>query len=996
MNPLVAAIFALLLAPPADAGSNQSLKPKKTGLTASARVRVRTLSEALLRPPAARGHAPPLALNHLLEHAPHAAKAAAGDDLSSSKAGAESNFARAAGLDEPARHEAAASAPSAENSAFTPASGLAPAPKIGSPERPYRVAVIGAGPSGFYSADALLKQKGLAVRVDVFDRQPTPFGLVRTGVAPDHQDSKGAAALYEKIASKPGFRFFGNVDFGKDVSIEDLSARYDHIVLAVGQPRDRPLGVPGEDFQNSHPASEFFGWYNGVPEHAARKFDLSGERAVVIGAGNVALDIVRILASDPSRLRGTDIPRAALAQLSQSRIKEIVLLGRGSPDQATFFPEELEELAKLPGVDLAIEKSGQAAPESEPAAGSNAKKIRIKFWRTTQEIEGKDGKAAGVRVIDARTGDQELIRAGLVIRAVGFEGKALPGVPFDGKRIPSDQGRVVDPATAKPEPGLYVAGWAKNGARGIIGQQQKDAAAVVKTMVEDLASAQRRVAEAPSDIAELLKERGVRYVDAAGWKRIDQAEREAGAPSGMVREKLLSRDELVEVAHGGLAARMKKGLSTLFNVQFFTVLNDQGLKTLFMAWAKDVLPMDAANLYIGTAFMLFTLPYILYSVHAGRLADSQDHAPLIRLLKRIELAVNAFTPLAFAVALAFHLSVASALPAFALLFAMGLHSAFMSPTKETMVPAMSGPNHLAESNAKLGFSTFSALVAGTVVGIGLNALPVPIYIAAFAFPLLSWIGLRTSLALPRLSAAGPAADPTIHALWERVRNWSPSSWAGLLREDWAEIRRLPDLLGAGLGLSFLWGVGGMIQMNMATFVKHGLHLGDGWLTTLVSLMSAGMAMGMVWAGKLSKGRVELGFIPLALAALLLAPLDVAFFGNQSISRLVAGLLIFSVSIGLAMIPLNAHFLAKAPENGRGRLVGTSNLLIFGGLIAGSLVSNVFPGLNLLLSAFGIAWSFSPFAVFYAAALLTLPVAVAASYLLRAEVLAFARRVIGKP
>jgi ferredoxin/flavodoxin---NADP+ reductase len=450
-----------------------------------------------------------------------------------------------------------------------------------SPAAPSPVAVVGSGPSGFYAAEALLKQNETPVRVDMFDRLPTPYGLVRGGVAPDHQKIKAVTSLYEKIAAHPAFRFFGNVRIGRDVSAADLEAFYPQIVYAVGNETDRRLGIPGEDLPGCCAATAFVGWYNGHPDFKDERFDLSCDSAAVIGIGNVAMDVARILARDPAELKGTDIADSALEALKASRVKTVYLLGRRGPGQAAYSPPEIKEIGSLSAADLVVRPEEAAMDEAALAAladpqarkcaeytaqkaadgeGSKARKIRLRFCVSPVEVLAQDGRAAGLRLEKNRlvpngrgglkaegAGRFEEIPAGLILKSVGYRGVPLPGVPFDEKsgRIPNADGRVTD-ATGAVLPGRYVVGWAKRGPTGLVGTNKPDAAAVVRLMLEDAAARRLpRAARGAQDVSDLLRERGVRAVTFSDWKTLDRLERESGAAAGKVRRKFTTVAEML-------------------------------------------------------------------------------------------------------------------------------------------------------------------------------------------------------------------------------------------------------------------------------------------------------------------------------------------------------------------------------------------------------------------------------------------------------------------
>ncbi len=461
----------------------------------------------------------------------------------------------------------------------------------GSPHHPLRVAIVGSGPSGFYAAEALAREKDLAVRVDMFDRLPTPYGLVRGGVAPDHQKIKQVVAVYERVASAPGFRFFGNVKLGQDLPTAELLGLYDMVVYAVGNESDRRLGVPGEDLAGSHSATEFVGWYNGHPDHRGKSFDLAVEAAAVIGIGNVAMDVTRVLAQDPGRLAATDIAAYALDALRQSRVRTIYLLGRRGPAQAAFSPAEIQEIGELESSDLVVRPEDTVVDDrskqdlEDPAAkknvgyliehakkgeGSRTRKVRLQLCASPAELIGENGRVAAIKVEkntlvpDGRgsvkaqgTGQFETLRVGLVFRSVGYRGIPIAGVPFDEKagRIPNAEGRVTDPQTGAPLTGQYVVGWAKRGPSGLIGTNRADSAATVKAMLEDLRAGKLKpgCAAAAGDVEILLRGRNARFVTFSDWKTLDRIELERGKAAGKIREKFTRVPEMLDALQGSPA-----------------------------------------------------------------------------------------------------------------------------------------------------------------------------------------------------------------------------------------------------------------------------------------------------------------------------------------------------------------------------------------------------------------------------------------------------------
>jgi ferredoxin--NADP+ reductase len=397
---------------------------------------------------------------------------------------------------------------------------------------PLKVAVIGSGPAGLYAAEALVKQAALlpapvAVRVDVLDRLPTPYGLVRYGVAPDHKSIKSVANYLRRVLESPGVTFVGGVHFGTDVTREDLLAAYDAVVYATGAMRDRRLGIPGEDLLGSHAATDFVNWYCGHPDVDPGAFTLDAESVAVIGVGNVAVDVARILARDPAELEHTDIPEPVMEALRASKVREVHVIGRRGPAQAKFTTKELRELGELASVhvsadpaelDLAegFDRSGESAALAASdrrvrgnlvamagwgSAGSPAdgeRRLRLRFWLRPAEIQESGSRTvAGLRLERTRlnesgvlegTGEFETLDAQLVLRSVGYQSVPLPGVPFDTRTytVPNAGGRVLS-ESGEPLPGEYVAGWLKRGPTGVIGTNKADAAETVQALLADLA-----------------------------------------------------------------------------------------------------------------------------------------------------------------------------------------------------------------------------------------------------------------------------------------------------------------------------------------------------------------------------------------------------------------------------------------------------------------------------------------------------------------------------
>jgi ferredoxin--NADP+ reductase len=425
--------------------------------------------------------------------------------------------------------------------------------------------------------------------VDVFDRLPTPWGLVRAGVAPDHPNIKAVTRMYEKTAAHPEFRFFGNVQIGRDVTVEELCDRYHAVIYAFGAASDRRLGIEGEDLPGSWAATEFVAWYNGHPDYRDLEFDLSGERAIVVGNGNVAADVARMLALTYDELAVTDVADHALEVLRDSAIREIVVLGRRGPAQAAFTNPEVLELGELRDADIIVDpsdveldpnsKAWLASDEADMTSRRNVdifteysrrepegkrKRVVLRFLTSPVEILG-DEKVEGV-VVERNslvlgedgtlrpkpTGERETIPASLVFRSVGYRGVPMPGVPFDERRgtIPNEAGRVLDGPGGAPIPGQYAVGWIKRGPSGIIGTNKRDAQETVKALLEDVAAGRVLACAQPEreSIESLLVERVGDHVTYAHWETIDQAERAAGEPQGRPRVKLCTVPELLDAA----------------------------------------------------------------------------------------------------------------------------------------------------------------------------------------------------------------------------------------------------------------------------------------------------------------------------------------------------------------------------------------------------------------------------------------------------------------
>ena len=458
---------------------------------------------------------------------------------------------------------------------------------VGTSAQPLRVAVIGSGPAAFYASDALLKHATIVAEVDMFERLPAPHGLVRHGVAPDHGKIKTVTRAYDAIAGHPRFRFFSNVEFGRHVTLADLARHYHQVLFATGAQTDRHMGIPGEELAGSHGATEFVAWYNGHPDYRDHAFDLSVKRAAVVGVGNVAIDVARILVRTPEELEKTDMAAHALEAFRNSRIEEVYLLGRRGPAQAAFTNPEVKEIGEMADADVIVRSEEvQLDPLSQAqvdAAGDRTllKKIEILQGYAIRKPEGKrrrlhvrflvspveligdaEGRVTRMRLARNRlvasgnggisaesTGAFEELEVGLVFRSVGYLGVALPDVPFDARKgvIPNDKGRVIDPGGEKPIPGLYVAGWIKRGPSGVIGTNKPDSSETVVSMLADVEQGvhwsptepDARAAEA------LVFARQPLALTYADWRRLDALECQNGEACGRPRVKFASIEEML-------------------------------------------------------------------------------------------------------------------------------------------------------------------------------------------------------------------------------------------------------------------------------------------------------------------------------------------------------------------------------------------------------------------------------------------------------------------
>ncbi len=462
--------------------------------------------------------------------------------------------------------------------------------RLGTTVRPLRIAIIGAGPAGLYAAEALLNKGDIVLTIDVFNRFPTPFGLVRDGVAPDHQSIKAVTRVLGKALADPRVRLFGNVTYGVDIHHKDLKRFYDQIIYAVGAQADRRMSIPGEDLHNSLSALSFVGWYNGHPDYCDLPVDLSCKRAVVVGNGNVAMDVTRMLVTSPDTLLETDIADHALEALRDSRIREVVVLGRRGAAQASFTTPELRELGKLDGVAVVVDRrnieldpASQAEAEEDRTAKANLRYLReyatriehtaprritLRFLASPVEIVGRRGQIANLKiernalVVDSNgglrskgTGRFEVIETGLVLRSIGYRTVPIEGVPFDyaTSTVNNIAGQVVHPNTGEVVAGEYVVGWAKRGPTGRIGNNKPDSASTVEAMVTDIPTLRgiRDDHRDPSQIEVLLRQRDVDYATYEDWRILDKYEVARGASQGRPRIKITTVPEMMEIIHQG-------------------------------------------------------------------------------------------------------------------------------------------------------------------------------------------------------------------------------------------------------------------------------------------------------------------------------------------------------------------------------------------------------------------------------------------------------------
>ena len=447
-----------------------------------------------------------------------------------------------------------------------------------------RVAIVGSGPAAFYSAMELLRHDDPMVSVDMLERLPTPYGLVRGGVAPDHEKIKSVTKIFERAAGHPRFRFFGNVEFGKDIQRLELLEHYHAVIYAFGSRTDRHLNIIGETLPGSHAATEFVGWYNGHPDYRHHQFDLTSKRVAIIGMGNVAIDCARILCQDPENLAKTDIAQHALEALRQSEVEEVFLIGRRGPVQAAFTPAEVRELLHLPKVDAVmrasdLELDDHSKEELSKASRNtklnleilqqihdqgdrgNPRKLHLCFLISPTKIEGSE-KVEGLElvhneivkeggVLRAKATDEVMhLNVDMVFRSIGYMGEAIPGLPFDDRRgtLPNDQGQLLDGVDGKLLNQEYTAGWIKRGPSGVIGTNKQDATETVSRLKKNWQTSptpQPKLVQ--HDLQDLLEEKQIQFVSFEGWKKLDKIEIEQGQQNGKSRHKICEVQEMLDL-----------------------------------------------------------------------------------------------------------------------------------------------------------------------------------------------------------------------------------------------------------------------------------------------------------------------------------------------------------------------------------------------------------------------------------------------------------------
>lgn len=454
--------------------------------------------------------------------------------------------------------------------------------EIGTPDKPLTVAVVGAGPSGFYATEALLKSD-IDVRINLFERLPSPYGLVRSGVAPDHPKLKQAIQIYNKIADNDNLNYIGNVTVGKDISVDELKQHHHALIFTCGAETDRRLDIPGEDLSGSYTATEFVGWYNGHPDYRDRNFDLSHETAVIIGQGNVAADVSRILSKTVDELKHTDIAEHALDVLAGSKIKDIYVIGRRGPAQAKFTSKELREFGELTDCDPIVDSSELTLNDasekelqdksnignkkiydmfveySQRATGCKNRRCHFQFLRSPVELTGADriervkiekNQLSGEPFKQSARGSGETyeLDTGILFRSIGYRGVPIDGVPFHEGwgTIPNEKGRVTEDDKVIPQ--MYTAGWIKRGPSGIIGTNRACSIETVGCLLEDLEQLSGLDINPSTDaLNNLLSERNLRVINFQQWQQIDQSEIARGEPKDKPREKYTRRNEMFEV-----------------------------------------------------------------------------------------------------------------------------------------------------------------------------------------------------------------------------------------------------------------------------------------------------------------------------------------------------------------------------------------------------------------------------------------------------------------
>ena len=447
-----------------------------------------------------------------------------------------------------------------------------------------RVAIVGSGPAAFYSAMELLRHDDPIVSVDMLERLPTPYGLVRGGVAPDHEKIKSVTKIFERAAGHPRFRFFGNVEFGKDIQRLDLLQRYHAVIYAFGSRTDRHLNIIGETLKGSHAATEFVGWYNGHPDYRHQQFDLTAKRVAIIGMGNVAIDCARILCQDPENLAKTDIAQHALEALRQSQVEEVFLIGRRGPVQAAFTPAEVRELLHLPKVDAVmrasdLELDDHSKEELSKASRNtklnmeilqqihdqgdrgNPRKLHLCFLISPTKIEGSE-RVEGLELVHneivkeggilrAKATDEVMhLNVDMVFRSIGYLGAAIPGLPFDDRRgtIPNDQGQLLDGVDGKLLNQEYTAGWIKRGPSGVIGTNKQDAMETFSRLKQNWQTSQTPQPKlVQHDLLDLLKQKKIQFVSFEDWKKLDKFELEQGQLNGKSRQKICEVEEMLDL-----------------------------------------------------------------------------------------------------------------------------------------------------------------------------------------------------------------------------------------------------------------------------------------------------------------------------------------------------------------------------------------------------------------------------------------------------------------